>query len=236
MATSNEDLIASDATEDYEPQKSDDLKCTLCMKLCTKCFNSHQKRCTDVVDVISETSDLSDPVNDIKVQIKELEDHFKRVTDIHVSNLRELDSQINDLTEEIRTLKKSINNVLDDLEIRVKIECAQIYNEERNKLEKLKVGFKSQIMSIRNANLIIDDMSKFASQSQMFQLVKRMLRQLSFSKSQISEKYIANDILKLELETNPQITSRVSIPRGEIATMKIKRNDKKPIVTTGFKP
>ncbi|KAK3590384.1 hypothetical protein CHS0354_035873 [Potamilus streckersoni] len=205
------------------------------VQLCSKCFTSKHKSCSDVVDLNNEAPNISDIFNDVKVQIQELEDQYKRVTDINVSNLRQLDLQVGNLIKEILALKKSINTVLDDLETRVKIECEKIYNDERNKLEKLNLGFKSQIISIRNLNCITESVCKFSTQSQTFLLAKQIMSQLSLSKSQIDKKYSENAILKLELEINPQLRSIMSIPRGDIAEMKMTRNDEKTVIAHGFK-
>ncbi|KAL3888486.1 hypothetical protein ACJMK2_000853 [Sinanodonta woodiana] len=205
------------------------------VQLCSKCFTSKHKRCSEVLDVNTETPNISDILNDVQVQIKELEYQYKRFTDINVSNLRDLDSQVKNLMNEISTLKKRINTALDDMETRVKTECQKIYYDEENKLEKLNLRFKSQIMSIRNSNFIINSVCELATDSQTFLLATRLLSQLSLSLSQVDERYSDNAILKLELEINPQLKSIVSIPRGELVKMKVTRNNENTIITHGFK-
>ncbi|KAL3888366.1 hypothetical protein ACJMK2_000734 [Sinanodonta woodiana] len=192
--------------------------------LCSKCFTSKHKGCFQVFDVNNESPNISDILNDVKVQIKELEDQYKRFTDVTVSNLKQLDSQVHTLLEEISALKKRIHAALDDMETRVKTECQKIYCDEKNKLEKYNLRMKSQIMSIKNSNFIVNSVCELGTESQTFLLANRILSQLSLSLSQADKMYNDNAILKLELEIKPQLKSIVLVPKGELVKIKVTRN------------
>ncbi|KAL3888362.1 hypothetical protein ACJMK2_000730 [Sinanodonta woodiana] len=204
------------------------------VQLCSKCFKSKHNSCSEVVDVNNESPNISDILNDVNVQIKELEAQYKIFTDINVSNLKQLDSQIHIVMKEISTMKTRINTALDDMETRVKTECQKVYYDEENKLEKLNLRFKSQIMSIRNSKFIINSVCELATKSQTFLLAKRTLSELSLSLSKVDERYHDNEFFKLELKINPQLKSVVSVPRGELVKMKITRNDENAVITQGF--
>ncbi|KAL3888374.1 hypothetical protein ACJMK2_000742 [Sinanodonta woodiana] len=203
--------------------------------LCSKCLTSKHTSCSEVFEVNNETPNIPDILKNVNVQIKELENQYKRFTDIYVSNLKHLDSQVHNIMEEISTLKKRINTVLDDMETRVKNECQKIYYDEENKLKKLNLRFKSQIMSIKNSNFIINYVWELATESHTFLLATRLLSQLSLSLSQVDKRYSDNAILKLELEINSQLKSIVSIPRGEFVKMKVTRDNENTTLTNGFK-
>ncbi|KAL3888371.1 hypothetical protein ACJMK2_000739 [Sinanodonta woodiana] len=205
------------------------------VQLCSKCFTSKHTSCSEVFDVKNETPTISDILKDVNVRIKALEDQYKRFTDINVSNLKQLDSQIQNLMEEITTLKRRINTALDDMETRVRTECQKIYYDEENKLEKNNLRFKSQIMSIRNSSYVINYVSGFATESQTLLLAKRILSQLSVSLSQVDKRYNDNAILKLDLEINPLLEYIVSIPKGELVKMKMTGNSENTVLTHGLK-
>ncbi|KAK3598923.1 hypothetical protein CHS0354_036237 [Potamilus streckersoni] len=84
-------------------------------QLCTKCFVDHANS-LEVIKLANETPNLSEALTQTKEQMKKLEDQLKMFTNIKVSNLSKLESDVNDLTIEKKTLKKTTNDALDDLE------------------------------------------------------------------------------------------------------------------------
>ncbi|KAK3598921.1 hypothetical protein CHS0354_036235 [Potamilus streckersoni] len=102
--------------------------------VCAKCFIDGHTICSRVIKLYKDTPDLLDTLNQMKEQMQKLEGQLKMFIDINVSNLSKLESDVNDLTIENRTLTKRINDALDDLEKRVKEEGNKILNEERSRI------------------------------------------------------------------------------------------------------
>ncbi|KAK3598924.1 hypothetical protein CHS0354_036238 [Potamilus streckersoni] len=104
------------------------------------------------------------------------------------------------------------------------------------RIEQLDNWYQSHISAIRNSNVDMESASKYATETQMFLLTKKISNQLSPTKQQVDDKYSKNDILTLELEVNSQLKSITIISRREIGMLKIKRNDEILVVPDRFKP
>ncbi|KAL3888611.1 hypothetical protein ACJMK2_000976 [Sinanodonta woodiana] len=113
----------------------------------------------------------------MKVQMKKLDDQLKQFAAITVLNLSKFVSDVNDLTLEIRTLKKVINDALDDLERRVIEEGNKIFNAEEKKTQQANHICKLHVTAIRNSHVVLESFSKYATQNQMFLLVKKITNQ-----------------------------------------------------------
>ncbi|KAK3598919.1 hypothetical protein CHS0354_036233, partial [Potamilus streckersoni] len=204
-------------------------------QLCARCFVDDHAKCSEVIKLADETPNLSEALTQTKEQMKELEDELKMFTDIDASNLSNLESDVNDMTIEIRTLKKTINDSLDSLKKRVKEEGYKIFNKEKKRIEELDNCRQSHITAIRNSNVAMESASKYATQTQMLLLTKKINNQLSLTQQYIDDNYLTNDILTLELEVNSQLKSVTKIPRGEIGRVTMKRNDEILLVPDAFK-
>ncbi|KAL3888632.1 hypothetical protein ACJMK2_000997 [Sinanodonta woodiana] len=204
--------------------------------LCAKCFVDDHARCPEVIKLANKTPDLSEALNQMKAQMKILEDQLKQFAANNVLNLRKLESDVNNLTTEIRTLKKIINDALDDLETRVKEEGNKIFNDEKKRIEQTNQRCQSHVTAIRNSNVVLESASKYATQNQTFLLIKKITNQYFMSKRHNDDMFSKNDIVTLQLEVNKQLTSVINIPRGEIGMLRMKKNDEIPVVPDGFKP
>ncbi|KAL3888542.1 hypothetical protein ACJMK2_000908 [Sinanodonta woodiana] len=83
-------------------------------QLCAKCFVDDHANCPEVIKLANKTINISESLNQMKEQMKNLEDQLKQFAANNVLNLSKLESDINKLTTEIRTLKKVINDALDE--------------------------------------------------------------------------------------------------------------------------
>ncbi|KAL3888620.1 hypothetical protein ACJMK2_000985 [Sinanodonta woodiana] len=205
-------------------------------QLCAKCFVDDHVSCPEVIKLANKTPNLSEALNQMKEQMKNLEDQLKQFADIKVLNLSQLESDVNSLTGKIRTLKKIINDALDDLEERVKEEVNNIFNDEKKKIEQTNQICQSHVTAIQNSNIVLESVSKYATQNQMFLLIKKITNQFVISKRHNDDRLSKNDIVTMQLEVNPQLNSVVNIPRGEIGTLKIKKRGESPVVPDRFKP
>ncbi|KAK3598933.1 hypothetical protein CHS0354_036248 [Potamilus streckersoni] len=192
-------------------------------QLCSKCYVDSHINCPELLTLASETPTITETLNQVKKQITELENQLKGFIRIKKTNLGELQSQISKLTHEIRTLKQSINDSLEDLEQRVIIEGERICKKEGKLGEKLIHGCLSQMTAVRTCNAIVDSVAKFASRSQMFLLAKKLTEQHSLTRTKIEEQYTKTDNLTFHLNINPLVKAVSSIPSDEIAELKWKR-------------
>ncbi|KAK3603001.1 hypothetical protein CHS0354_016816 [Potamilus streckersoni] len=205
-------------------------------RLCSECFIADHSNCPDVVQVINETSSLLETLGQVKKQINDVEDKLRRFTMINDSNLRQLESNVNDLTCEIRALKKSMNDVLDELEKRVRLEGEKIMSKERTRMEHINQSYKSMIMPVRNLNTILESVKEFSTQTQLSMLVTTLLNQISLSKARLEEEYSNGEILTLNMEINPLFKSVLSLLRDAIARLDMKGNDGNVIISNCLKP
>ncbi|KAL3888618.1 hypothetical protein ACJMK2_000983 [Sinanodonta woodiana] len=205
-------------------------------QLCAKCCVDDHASCPEVIKLASKMPNLSEALNQMKEQTKNLEDQLKQFAAINVINLSKLESDVNNLTTEIRTLKKIINDALDDLEKRVKEEGNKIVNNEKKRIKQTKKRCQSHVTAIRNSNVVLKSASKYATQNQMFLLIKKITNQYFMSKQHNDDMFSTNDVVTFQLEVNPQLNSVINIPRGEIGTLRMKKNDEFPVVIDGFTP
>ncbi|KAL3888536.1 hypothetical protein ACJMK2_000902 [Sinanodonta woodiana] len=205
-------------------------------QLCAKCCVEDHASCPEVIKLANKTPNLSEAMNQMKKQMQNLEDQLEQFAANNVLNLSKLESDVNNLTIEIRTLKKKINDALDDLEERVKEEGNKIVNDEKKRIEKANQRCQSHVTAIRNSNVVLESASKYATQNQMFLLTKKVAKQFLMSKRHNGGMFSKNDIVTLQLEVNKQLTSVINIPRGEIGMLRMKKNGEIPVVPDGFKP
>ncbi|KAL3888548.1 hypothetical protein ACJMK2_000914 [Sinanodonta woodiana] len=205
-------------------------------QLCVKCFVDDHAKCPEVIKLANKTPNLSESLNQMKEQMKNLGDQLKQFAANNVLNLSKLESDINKLTTEIRTLKKVINDALDDLEKRVKEEGNKIVNDEKKRIEQTNKICQSHVVAIRNSNVVLESARQYATQNQKFLLIQKITNQSLMSKRHNDDMLSTNDIVTLQLEVNPQLSSVINIPRGEIGRLRMKKNGEIPVVPEGFKP
>ncbi|KAL3888349.1 hypothetical protein ACJMK2_000719 [Sinanodonta woodiana] len=204
--------------------------------LCTKCVSAMHRNCSKVVELRNEEANIPDTAQQMKEEKKFLEHQLKTTfKNISLSNLSHIEYYVNEFHREIQALKKTINDALDDLDMRVKEEGRKICEKETERIGQLNHYYESHIMAIRNSDVVVESASKHATQSQMFQLTKTIINQLSVSQRHIEDKY-SKQTITLQLEVNPQLKSISAIPRGEIGSLRMKRNDESSILCDGFKP
>ncbi|KAL3888557.1 hypothetical protein ACJMK2_000923, partial [Sinanodonta woodiana] len=204
-------------------------------QLCIKCSVDDHASCPEVIKLANQTPDLSKALNQMKEQMKILEDQLKQFATISVLNLSKLESDVNNLTIEIRTLKKKVNDTLDDLEKRVKEEGNRLFSDEKKRIEETNQRCQSHVMAIRNSNVVLESVCKYATQNQMFLLVKKITNQCFMSERYNDDMFSKNDIVTLQLEVNPQLNSVINIPRGELGTLRMKKNGEITVVSDEFK-
>ncbi|KAL3888545.1 hypothetical protein ACJMK2_000911 [Sinanodonta woodiana] len=192
-------------------------------QLCIKCSVDDHASCPEVIKLANKMPNFSEALKQMKEQIKNLEDQLKLFAAINVLNLSKLEADVNSLTIEIRTLKKIINVALDDLEERLKKESNTIFKDEKQRIEQANKICYSHIMAIRNFNAVLESASKDATQNQTFLLTKKLANQCFMSKRHNDDMFSKNDIVTLQLDINPQLTSVINIPRGEIGMLTMKK-------------
>ncbi|KAL3888619.1 hypothetical protein ACJMK2_000984 [Sinanodonta woodiana] len=143
-------------------------------QLCIKCSVDDHASCPEVIKLANNTPDLSDALNQMKEQMKNLEDQLKQCAAINVLNLSKLESDVNNLTIEIRTLKKIINDALDDQEKRVKEEGNIIVNDEKKRTKQTTKIYQSHVTAILNSNVVLESASKYATKNQTFLLIRKI--------------------------------------------------------------
>ncbi|KAL3888613.1 hypothetical protein ACJMK2_000978 [Sinanodonta woodiana] len=205
-------------------------------ELCAKCCVDDHASCPEVIKLANKTPDLSEALNVIKEQMKNLEDQLKQLAAVNVLHLSKLESDVNNLTVEIRTLKKVINDALDDLEKRVKEEGNKIFSDEKKRIAHTNQICQSHVMAIRNSSVVLESASKYATENQMFLLIKKITNQCFMSKQYNDDRFSKNDIMTLQLEVNPQLISVINIPRCEIGMLRMKKHGEIAVVPDGFKP
>ncbi|KAL3888535.1 hypothetical protein ACJMK2_000901 [Sinanodonta woodiana] len=205
-------------------------------QLCVKCAVDDHASCPEVIKLANNTPNLSKALNQMKEQMKILEDQLKQFAAINVLNLSKLESDVNDLTIEIRILKKIINDALDDLENRVKEEGNKIVNDVKKRIEETNQRCQSHAAAIGNSTVVLQSVRQYATQNHIFLLIKKLSNQFCMSKRHNDDMFSKNDVVKLHLEVNQQLYSVINIPRGEVGMLRMKKNGEILVVPDGFKP
>ncbi|KAL3890491.1 hypothetical protein ACJMK2_002773 [Sinanodonta woodiana] len=91
---------------------------------CGICYFQSHKTCSKVRMLKEELPALlrETKTSEIIEELKKLQTHLKTCIDVKESNIRDLESQVNGLTDQIREVRAKINTALDELEMKVKTE------------------------------------------------------------------------------------------------------------------
>ncbi|KAK3607053.1 hypothetical protein CHS0354_015364 [Potamilus streckersoni] len=176
---------------------------------CGTCCIVRHRNCCNVSELKKELSSLLRVMHPDSIieQMKTLEAHLKKFKQINESNISLLESQVNNLTTQIRQLRKKLNDALDELETKVKTEGNRIYKEEMMRKQKENHECETIISAIRNSHTHIEAAKKYGTDTQLFLTVEKMTSQVTSYRDHIREKYQKTDILTLQLEFDPQMLS-----------------------------
>ncbi|KAL3888184.1 hypothetical protein ACJMK2_000563 [Sinanodonta woodiana] len=185
---------------------------------CGICFLENHKTCSDVRQMKQELPALLREIKpgEIIEQLKKLETHLKTFIDVKESNMKDLESQVNGLTDQIREMRTNINSALDELEIKVKMEGKRIHKEVSIRTQEENHQCLSLIHAIRNSQRLCDTVSKYGIDIQKFLTAKKIKSQIPLYYSQVREKYEKTDTLTVQVEFTPLLESVLSISSSDI--------------------
>ncbi|KAL3888251.1 hypothetical protein ACJMK2_000622 [Sinanodonta woodiana] len=188
---------------------------------CGMCFLKKHKTCSDVRKLKKELPILLHEIKpgEIIEELKKLETHLKTFIDVKESNMKDLESQVNGLTDQIREMRTKINTALDELEMKVKIEGRRIHKEAVIRTQEENHQCLSLIHAIRNSQLLCDTVQKYGIDIQKFLTAEKIKSQLPLYYSQVREKYDRTDILTVQVNFTPMIESILSLPSSDIGKL-----------------
>ncbi|KAL3891414.1 hypothetical protein ACJMK2_003676 [Sinanodonta woodiana] len=185
---------------------------------CATCFIKSHKLCSKVIDLKEELPALlsaNKPV-EIIVDMKKIESHLNKFIEMNDSSINNLETQVNGLTTEIRSIRKVINDVLDKLEEQVKTEGNRIYKEEVIRKQEENHQCLSLIHAVRNSHYLLEAAHKYGSNLQKFLMAEKMTSQLHSYYNLVGEKYEKTETIRFEVQIASPIKSVLSLSLSEL--------------------
>ncbi|KAL3892342.1 hypothetical protein ACJMK2_004555 [Sinanodonta woodiana] len=202
---------------------------------CADCFFSDHRTCDQVKslskDLPSLLSDLMP--EEIMKQMKKIEKHLRTFITTNESNISKLDTAINKITAEIRTIRKIVNEKLDEIERMVTTEGNRICKEEMIGRQEENHQCQCLINAVRNSHLLLESVLKHGTDTQKFLVCKKLIAQLESYTVQIREKYEEIKFVGVQLEIGDFVKEILSSDICKIAKLQLKE-DRKSFLCSGI--
>ncbi|KAL3888190.1 hypothetical protein ACJMK2_000569 [Sinanodonta woodiana] len=188
---------------------------------CGMCFLENHKTCSDVRKLKEELPALLREMkpSEIIQELKKLETHLKTFIDVKESNMKNLESQVSGLTDQIREMRTKINTALDELEMKVKMEGKRIHKEVAIRIQEENHQCLSLIHAIRNSQLLCKTVHKYGIDIQKFLTAEKIKSQVPLYYSQVREKYERTDTLTVQVKFTPLLQSILSLSSADIGKL-----------------
>ncbi|KAL3888448.1 hypothetical protein ACJMK2_000819 [Sinanodonta woodiana] len=188
---------------------------------CAVCVLESHKTCSDVRQMKEELPSLLHERKPCEIieDLKKLETHLKTFIDVKESNIKDLESQFNGLTDQVREIRMKINTALDELEMKVKTEGRSIHKEVAIWTEEEKHQCLSLIHAIRNSQYQCETVHKYGNDIHKFLTAEKIKLQIPLYYSQVREKYERTDTLTVQVKFTPLLESFLSLSSCDIGTI-----------------
>ncbi|KAL3891356.1 hypothetical protein ACJMK2_003618 [Sinanodonta woodiana] len=188
---------------------------------CGICYFESHNTCSKVIKLEEELPALlrETKTSEIIEELKKLQTHLKTFIDVKESNIKDLESQVNGLTDQIREVRTKINTALDELEMKVKTEGKRIHKEAAIRTQEDNHQCWSLIHAIRNSQLLCETVHKYGIDIQKFLTAEKIKSQLPLYYSQVREKYERTDMLTMQVKFTPLLESFISLSSSDIGKL-----------------
>ncbi|KAL3888771.1 hypothetical protein ACJMK2_001131 [Sinanodonta woodiana] len=188
---------------------------------CGICFLKNHKTCSDVRHMNEALPALlrEKKPSEIIEELKKLETHLKTCIDAKETNMKDLESQVNGLTDQIKEMRTKINTALDELEMKVKTEGRRILKEVAIRTQEENHQCMSLIHAIRNSQLLCETVHKYGMDIQKFLTAEKIKSQLPLYYSQVRERFERTDTLTVQVKFTPLLESVLSLSSSDIGKL-----------------
>ncbi|KAL3864939.1 hypothetical protein ACJMK2_006582 [Sinanodonta woodiana] len=176
---------------------------------CVVCCGTSHRSCESVLDLKTEASTLlkeEDP-DFIIENLKTLETHLNKFTEINNENINNLESQMNVVTAAIQDLRKKINDTFDEFERKIKMDGQIIYKREMIQKQEENQACLSLFNSIRNSRAMLKIVNQNGNNIQKFLVTDKTKSQLTSYSELIREKFEKINKITLQLDVDPLLQS-----------------------------
>ncbi|KAK3609034.1 hypothetical protein CHS0354_020699 [Potamilus streckersoni] len=188
---------------------------------CGVCYSEGHNTCLRVLDLQTELSSLlyNNKPDDIFGDLKQIEIHLKKFMELNEVILDRIVAQINTSTDQIRVLKKKINDVLDEIEKVLKAEKSRICKEEEIKKEKENQQCSSILSSVTRHLYILKIADTYGSDAQKFLTTEKVRSQLRSYINLVREKYETIGTVSIKADLLSSIQSILSVSVSELGKL-----------------
>ncbi|KAK3577168.1 hypothetical protein CHS0354_037506 [Potamilus streckersoni] len=174
---------------------------------CASCCIVHHRNCDQVLDLRRDANNLLNDVKPLHIldEMKIIENllmNFEKKNDANIANL---ESQVQEMTNKIKEIRKKLNDLLDALERNVKSEGRQLCKQEAIRKQEENHECQALFNAIRNSHVTLETVMKHGSDLQIFIVASRMDTQMKSYNEQVKEKFDETETVILDLEFDPQI-------------------------------
>ncbi|KAK3591658.1 hypothetical protein CHS0354_040566 [Potamilus streckersoni] len=139
---------------------------------CASCCVLNHRNCDQVLDLKKDANSLILEIKPLKVldEMKILEDHLMNFDKRNDSYIISLKSQVQEMTNKIKDIRKKLYDLLDDLECKVKTEGNQRYKEEAIRKQEENRECQALLNAVRNSHMTLEMVMKHGSDTQHYSL------------------------------------------------------------------
>ncbi|KAL3870818.1 hypothetical protein ACJMK2_038858 [Sinanodonta woodiana] len=166
---------------------------------CPECEPLAHKSCKNVFDLKKHSARLLKERSPTKAseELENIEAHLLKFTDTSQAHMKQVEFQINNLPYQIRALKKRIDEILDTLERKTKLEGNSLLNEEVKELPDKIKECESLVTAVRNSHRVLDAVVRNDDAVQTFYTIQKIQNHLIFYRKQISGPFSLTDCKEL---------------------------------------
>ncbi|KAL3888309.1 hypothetical protein ACJMK2_000680 [Sinanodonta woodiana] len=186
-----------------------------------------EKRCLVCVDHGDNYcfNNKNDDMTQIKEALKICEDDVTKLLASNLTNSSNLPSQAKRIMDQVRDLRKKLNDAFDQLEIDLQQRIQFICWRELSKIQETDKRCQSLKAAIKNTYVVSEAVDKYGSHEQKDALAKKIKHHTSGLKRTICQRTIKTKALTFHLDINPILNLILAIPTRNIFGLKVRRNE-----------
>ncbi|KAL3888310.1 hypothetical protein ACJMK2_000681 [Sinanodonta woodiana] len=167
----------------------------------------------------------NDDMIQIIQELKTCEDDLVKLLASNLTNSSNLPSKEKRIIDQVRDLRKQLNDAFDELERDLQQRTQKICRIELSKIQETEKRCQSLKAAIKNTYLVSEAVDKYGSHELKDALAKQIKHHTSGLNRKICQTTFQNEALTFHLDINPILNLILAIPTRDIVGLKVRRNE-----------
>ncbi|KAL3854828.1 hypothetical protein ACJMK2_014071 [Sinanodonta woodiana] len=136
---------------------------------CSSCCIVHHRNCAQVLDLRKDANNLLKDIKPLHIldEMTNIENLLMNIEKKNDSNVVSLESQVQEMTNRIKEIRKKMNDLFDDLERNVKSDGNQLYKQEAILKQEQNYDCQALLNAVRNSHATLETVIKYGSDRQV---------------------------------------------------------------------